>query len=354
VVTASSLAPATAAPELLDLECPEWAEFALEHPETTGFHDPRWAIFLADCYGFRAFAFVMRDQERGIRAGLPVVEVRMPLKRPKWVSLPFTDRCTPLLSAPGDGPMLVTALEGFAAEAGIARTEIRAEVVPAGHVAEAVTHTLSLQRDPSAVFAGFHRSQVQRNVRRAEREGVSVRRADSIGDLTETFYDLHVATRRRLGVPVQRKRFFRMLWRDVLEPGAGYALLATKGTAAIAGAVFLTSRHVTTYKFGASDARALSARPNHAVFWEAIRAACEAGHSVFDFGRTDLEDTGLRAFKSGWGAEEEALVYSVLGEPTRLTTQSPRTWAHLLRPVIRRSPTWVCRSLGAGLYRYTA
>src|SRR5207253_11199806 len=107
--------------------------------------------------------------------------------------------------------------------------------------------------DAHEVHAGFHRSQVQRNIKRSEREGVTVRVASRERDVTETFYALHVRTRRRLGVPVQRRRFFALLWRRLIEPGHGYALVAEHDGRPAAAAVFLAAGRTTVYKFGASD-----------------------------------------------------------------------------------------------------
>jgi hypothetical protein len=69
-------------------------------------------------------------------------------------------------------------------------------------------------------------------------------------------------------------------------------------------------------------------------------------------GRTDLDQTGLRHFKSSWGAREETLTYSVLGEAggSGLSGRG----AKMLVPLIRRSPPIVCRAIGEMLYKYAA
>ena len=44
--------------------------------------------------------------------------------------------------------------------------------------------------------------------------------------------------------------------------------------------------------------------------------AAEEGYRVFDFGITDRQQTGLRRFKSKWGAQRKRGFYSyLLGEP---------------------------------------
>jgi hypothetical protein len=44
------------------------------------------------------------------------------------------------------------------------------------------------------------------------------------------------------------------------------------------------------------------------MYWEALRAACDAGVKSFDFGRSH-KDSGTYRFKKQWGASEVALNY---------------------------------------------
>ena len=113
--------------------------------------------------------------------------------------------------------------------AGIASLEVRARIGRAS-VGEqpALLHELPLTADPEQVAASF-RASVRRNIRTAERSPAVLRVASTESDLTETFYRLHVDVRRRLGLPVQPRRFFRLLWsrmKQVVEPSSATALAA--------------------------------------------------------------------------------------------------------------------------------
>ena len=340
---------------ILEITDPRWADFVATHPAATPFHHPDWIRVVAGCYGFRAFAVTVRDVTGVIRAGLPVVEVRHLRSGPKWVSLPYTDYCPPLVSNRQEEEQLAAALQRASRAAGARRVEIRAPMAsdPAAGPA-ALRHVLALTRNSAEVYAGFHRSQVQRNIRRAEREGLTVRLASRPHDLVDTFYRLHLQTRRRQGVPVQPRRFFRLLWEHAITTGLGSVLIVEVSGQPIAAAVFLTWNETVIYKFGASDASSLSLRPNHLLFWHAIRAACEQGCRWFDFGRTDIGQEGLRNFKLSWGAVEEPLVYATLdGQPGSAPTAEGMA-ARMLGPVIRHGPLLLCRAFGETLYRYVA
>jgi CelD/BcsL family acetyltransferase involved in cellulose biosynthesis len=332
---------------------PHWSDFVGKHRSALPFHHPSWAAMLADCYRFRAFCLAVEDPAGRILAGLPVVEVRQRARRPRWVSLPFTDECPPL-AADDAGERVAGWLDEARRAHGVRRLEVRGELTGAGVHRDGtfLTHRLALDRSVDDVFAALHANQVRRNIRRAERAGVVIRPGVTEEDLTRVFYHLHTRTRHRLGVPVQPLRYFRLLWRRLLEPGHGTVLIAESGGVPVAAGVFLASREVCVYKYGASDERHWAVRPNHLVFWAAIRWAMARGCRTFDFGRTDLGDDGLREFKSRWGTEEQPLTYSVLSDaPVRAGgggVPAP------LRAVLRHGPRFVPRVLGEVLYRHTA
>jgi lipid II:glycine glycyltransferase (peptidoglycan interpeptide bridge formation enzyme) len=225
----------------------------------------------------------------------------------------------------------------------------------------AVLHTLRLDGDPERVYRTFKRTQIQQCIAQAGRQGVTAHRGTAWADM-RAFYGLHLQTRRRQGTPVQPLRFFRLIWERLLQAGQGFVCLASQHGRVIAGAVFLAWNGTVIYKYSASDPSFWSARPNHLVLWTAIRWACTNGFSVFDFGRTDVENAGLRTFKNGWGTREEPLIYSSLGgEPAdtaaaaaSATSAVRAQAARAAHDLIRRSPAWVCRALGEVLYRYAA
>jgi CelD/BcsL family acetyltransferase involved in cellulose biosynthesis len=239
--------------------------------------------------------------------------------------------------------------------AGVQSLELRAQ--PAGEqalaVVEGVRHTLRLDPDPNVVYRRFKPKQVRHAIRVAERSGVAVVPAERSEDVTEIFYSLHTATRRRLGVPVQPRRYFALLWRRILEPGFGLVLVARAGGRPVAAAVFLAWKGTVVYKHSASLADAWGLRPNNAVLWHAIRWACENGYSTFDLGRTDTGNEGLLLFKRGWGGDEQPLVYSMLGR-TRVSRPGMGPVTRFSRLLIRRSPPFVCRAVGHAFYRHTA
>ncbi len=337
----------------LPADSSKWAEFVRTRNNSMVFHDPAWVLLLGECYGFRAFALALTDAEDEIIGGLPMIEVMRRFREPRWVSLPFTDVCPPLV----DNNMLERLGEELVRirdRVSVAEIEIRSALPSAlaRQTRVVLTHTLKLDPDPDVVMNRV-RASVLRNVRKAERNGLIISFGESEHDLTDTFYELHLQTRRRLGLPIQPRRFFRLLWQRMLEQRRGFLLLAHHHTEPVAGAVFLVSKQTVLYKYGASDAAHWHLRPNDLLFARAIRSGCELGYETFDFGRTDPESESLRRFKLGWGCTENTIPYSSIGGTGGNYTGRLPAWK-FGRTMIRHSPPWVGRVIGEMLYRRTA
>lgn len=338
----------------VDIDDARWFDLVSTGTSAVAFHHPAWSKALARCYGYRPFVLTRAGSDGRLLVGAPIIEVGRLLGGPRWIALPFTDYCPPVTADDTAVEGFVRALDHERRARGVATIELRSDLRAAGAVLapHGVRHTMPLDRDPATVHQRFSKSQVQRNIRRAEREGLTIREGESVGDLKTTYYDLHVETRRRQGLPVQPRRFFDALWSEVFERGLGFLVLAFSGRVAVAGAVFLRWNGTVTYKYGASKPEAWSLRPNHLVFWHAIRWSCENDFHTFDWGRSDSDNHGLRAFKSSWGATEEPLNYSSLGHARegRWIGEAQKMAA----PIIRRSPSWVCRGMGEAFYKLGA
>jgi lipid II:glycine glycyltransferase (peptidoglycan interpeptide bridge formation enzyme) len=166
------------------------------------------------------------------------------------------------------------------------------------------------------------------------------------------FYRLLRQTRQRHGMPPQPFAFFANLQRHILAPNHGRVVLARLGRVAVAGAVFLQFGRTALFKFGASDESFQNLRANNLVMWRAIQWHVQRGFESLDFGRTSLDNEGLRRFKLSWGTQErtiEYLRYELRAE--RFVTSEDRSsgWHNRL---FRRLPGRISQLIGAGLYRH--
>lgn len=338
--------------ELLGLDDPRWTDFVATCADASPFHHPAWAKLIGDSYGHATSGIALIDAAGAITCGVPAVEIKGVARKHRWVALPYTDHCDILSPGARETTAFVQAFAALSERTEAPPIEIRAELLDPEVLTSivGVRHTLALSTDSSEVFRSFKRTQVQQPIVKAQKEGVVVRFADSWETTADTFYRLHVSTRRRLGTPVQPKRYFRLLWERLVEPGLGFVLVAYAGERAAAAAVFLKWNDTVIYKYSASDPDLWKLRPNNLLLWNAIQWGSDNGYKLFDFGRTDLDNEGLRAFKRGWGTTETDLVYSVIGGPQ--VERSAGGAMKLARPMIQRMPDWFCRAVGEVAYRY--
>ena len=332
---------------------PEWDERLACHPQATIFHTAAWARVLFETYGYVPCYFTAVE-ERRLAALLPFMEIGSWLTGTRGGSLPFTDECTPFLP---DGMTFYEAVcEVISwAESRQWRTiEFRGRGRGMGEIpayAEYLTHELDLTPGDRALFSGY-RSNVQRNIRKAEKSGITVASDSTSGGVKE-FYRLNCLTRREHGLPPQPPRFFENLRLHVLEKGLGTVVLAHHKGRAVAGAVFLHFAGKAIYKYGASDRRCQEMRPNNLVFMEGIRELCGKGVRTLSFGRTDLHHEGLRQFKLSWGAVERTLQYVKYDVPSKsyLSSKNPRAtipWESMMS----RLPLPLLQLIGRVAYRH--
>lgn len=341
--------------QFIQPEDARWQAFVQQQPKANIFHHPSWLELLKECYGYQPFVLAWCDTKNGmIQAGLPVMEVHRPLRGRRWVSLPFSDHCIPLTYPREEMNLLIDLLQHLAKEPASPPLEVRWNVPECDEgqpPAPYVLHLLRLESNFHAVEHRIHHSH-RRNVRIALDHGIQIRRGTDQRAI-EAFYRLHLETRRRQGVPIQPAQYFRLLKDILLKKGLGFISLAYHGSECLAGAVFLHWNQTLTYKYGASSLAGLSFRPNHLIFWDAIRWGCSHGYSVLDFGRSDYDNSGLRMFKSRWGAQETLLQYFQLPNEIRASNRQPLLRSSI-QSVIRNAPAWVCKLGGEIYYRMAA
>ena len=285
----------------------DWDRLVSSHPDAVFFHSAAWARVLCRTYAHEPL--YLRCSDHGELAALvPVMEIRSALTGRRGVCLPFSDGCDPLLFNPECYSLVIDHLAGMGRERAWKYFEIRGGCAPHASATPAVAyygHRLDLRNGPENLLARAA-SSVRRALRKAERSGLTVT-ANREG--MQEFYRLHVRTRRRHGLPPQPVSFFRNIQEEIIQPGAGFIVLARMGSRPVAGAVFFRFNNSAIYKFGASDETFLEYRGNDLAMWEGISSLARHGCETLHFGRTSMDKPGLRRFKLAWGTVEERMEY---------------------------------------------
>lgn len=339
----------------LSISDPRWLHFITTHPNATIFHHPAWIDLLGECYRYKSVALVIMDQKEQIKSGLPLMQINSWLTGHRWVSLPFSDFCQPLVSENVGTEEFPGELLNWWASGNCVKTQIRWPLPEHKAITTGQTyahHINNLLPDFNQVRRTF-KPKVNQFIRQAEKANLSIRQSSEWQDVF-TYYKLHLMTRKRQGVPAQSLRYFHLLWHKLISQGLGFVLLVYQNAHPIAGAVFLHWNQGLVYKYGASDPTYWNLRPNHLLFWHAIRWGCEHGYDTLDWGRTDIDHRSLQDFKRSWGSQERKMHYSVLIQgPAARETRSGSN-QRILKTIIQHSPTWVCKTIGELLYGHFA
>jgi CelD/BcsL family acetyltransferase involved in cellulose biosynthesis len=326
-----------------------WDKLVTTHPECTAFHSAAWARVLMQSYGHTPLYLRVHRSGKTV-ALVPFMEVCSPITGRRGVSLPFSDLCEPLLW----GDTSLTDLAGMLAKFARARRWRHAEFRMAKTIPGMVPHkrfyhhSLSLGNSQRATWDQFA-SSAQRAIRRGMKQQAVAQVTSSLEAIRD-FFRLHLQTRRRHGVPPQPFRFFRNIHRQMIEPGNGFVVVVKANGRAIAAAVFFLLGERAVYKFAASDDGYQSFRGNNIAIWEGIRFLITKGCKVLDFGRTDIDDAGLRRFKMSWSPTEDYVCHfrvGASGVANRNGAASPARWQQMM---IRNLPPALNRLAGALAY----
>jgi hypothetical protein len=331
----------------------DWRAFALANG--TFYHQPEWALCLAEIYRFRLDYYSARRD--GQLQGLLAVAEIPPLIGPRrFVSLPFSYAAGPLADDPTTAAALSEAVLAQARERGVRRIELKsrgehpaaAGFQRASHYA---TYEIPTEQGESAVWQQLHAGSTQRSIKKGQKAGVVVRRGDTVEDWL-IMAELEERTAHGHGLPSPPRSFFVEGCRRLQSVGLAQVYLAFTSTGAPAAAITVwKGPRSWIYAFGASDPVHLEQRPNHVLLWAAIQDAMASGRR-FDMGRAAPEQAGLVEFKRRWGGQALPLAYDYWPTPAGLNV-APRDRGSMavVGAVWARLPAGVAR-LGSGLYRY--
>lgn len=287
---------------------PLWSQL-VRRVDSDVFHSPAWMRVIRETYGFEIAALVMLDGNEEPRAGLPFARVS-DIFGERLVSLPFSDYCDPLVDSDSEWTSLIDRL---IAERHAISVRCVHNDVPLGDerfplVNRAKWHGLDLRPDVEELWEGLD-SAARRAVRKAQKEGVTVRLADGEDDL-RAFYQMHLEVRKyKYRLLAQPYSFLENIWRHLVQSGAGALLLAVHDGEPVGGALLLEWKNKLYYKFNASRHTHLSVRPNDALMWEAIRFGKGRGLAYYDFGLSDWDQDELVRYKRKYARDEKTISF---------------------------------------------
>jgi CelD/BcsL family acetyltransferase involved in cellulose biosynthesis len=333
---------------------PRWSEFVAKHPQSSVFHSTAWLQALARTYGYEVCVFTTSAPGAPLSNGIVFCRVKSWLTGRRMVSLPFSDHCQPLLNKESEWLEIADALNSRKKLEGLKYIELRPlsfdglDLAGAAQTEEFCFHAIDLQPTVDELFKRCHKKSVQQSIQRAEREDLVVEQGRS-ERLLRQFYSLFVITRRKHQLPPQPFSWFRNIAEYMGDKLT--ISVASKSRRPIAAIITLLHNQTMVYKYGCSAPAFNNLGGTPFLLWRRIQEAKEIGIHSFDFGRSDLNNTGLITFKERWGAVRSRLVYlRFMNEPVKLV--SPPLGAQFVLKAFASLPNCCLTVAGKLLYKH--
>lgn len=173
-------------------------------------------------------------------------------------------------------------------------------------------HTVILRIDrPDDDILASMKHKTRYNIRLSGRKGVKVREsgAENLSEWYDLYRETAVRDRIALHSPEYYSSFFHLAKEFTHQKISVKLLTARVEGELVAGIIIAIKGETAWYMYGASSNKKRNCMPNHALQWEAIRLARQAGCRFYDFFGIPKGDDprdpmhGLYRFKTGFGGD---------------------------------------------------
>lgn len=282
----------------------EWDEFASRYTDLIFYQSP-WSEVLKKGLGGQPLYFCLKEGEE-IVAGLPGILLNFKIFKILYASIPYGN----LIGNKSYFPTMMEFLDGEFRKRKIDQVRITESPFlqpfqpKTFKPVSAKCTLLDLKRFDKERIWDSYRSEVRRAIRKAQRNGLFVRRALSREEV-EIFYRLYFSSMERNRAAAKYPlQWFYTLYDVLIQQGKADILFAVKDVDQYAAGVVLiysaTSNH---YLHNGSKEAYLGNRPNDLIVDYIIQKGVEEGKTTLDFMGSDPNDLSLLRFKEKWGGQ---------------------------------------------------
>jgi hypothetical protein len=281
----------------------EWDEFASQYTDLI-FYQSIWSQVLKKGLGGQPLYFYLREGGK-IVAGLPGVLLNFRIFRILYASIPYGH----LIGEKSYYSIFLELLEKEFRRRGIDQIRLTESPFCEPYSPEsfrpisAKCTLLDLRGyDKESIWGGYKKN-IRRDIRKAQKSGVTVRRGDS-REGVQLLYKLYLASmQRNKAMAKYSLHWFEAVYEIIAKKGLGAFLIAEMNEVAIAGVVLIHSTFSTHYFHNGSQYEFLKFCPNELLVHSSIENALEKKISFFDFMGSDPNDLSLLRFKEKWGGQ---------------------------------------------------
>jgi hypothetical protein len=169
------------------------------------------------------------------------------------------------------------------------------------------TYTIDLQQPLENIWNNL-KPYCRTHIRKAEKEGCTVRLAEATEQDLTTYYDLHVTTYTRTGVTPHPRAYFEGIWKHFVATGRALVFFAEKDGKVLAADNEAWYKKSMSGWTAAGLPEAAQIGANNLLHWTAIQYAHANGGVFYESGEAfpgakDGKEKGLNDFKKSFGGE---------------------------------------------------
>ncbi|MBM4338344.1 MAG: GNAT family N-acetyltransferase [Deltaproteobacteria bacterium] len=282
----------------------EWDEFASRYTDLI-FYQSLWSEVLRKGLGGQPLYFYLKKGSE-IVAGLPGILLNIKIFKILYASLPYGH----FIGEKSYYSTFLELLEKEFRKIGIDQARIAGSPLLESFQLETFVPVtarctlLDFNRFDKEKVRERYPSEVRRAVRKAEKNGLFIKRADSREEV-ETFHRLYLSSmNRNQAMAKYPLQWFYGLYEMLVQQRKADFIFAVKHPDQYAAGVCVvyssTSVH---YLHNGSDESFLESRPNDLIVDHIIQEGLTEGKAVLDFMGSDPNDLSLIRFKEKWGSQ---------------------------------------------------
>jgi len=330
----------------------DWYHFIGTCSSATVSHLPEWSRILKNSFGYKPLTLFAKNSDGLVCGILPLFLVKSPLIGSRLVSSPFFPVSGPLVTSDKAIAPIIEEAKKLSTRFKCSYLEIRLlnnlaqdKILPYcknnGFEVNNNFFGYSIPLTKSEIIWNELSSTRRWAIRKARKEGVSIRKSDSLNDIG-LFFELNLKAKQRLGVPGQPLIFFINIFAE-LGKNCQLYIAELKGKV-IAGIITIKFNNTVLYGYGATLEKYKSYQPSSLLLWTAIEQYCQEGCTSFDLGRISVAEEGLARYKKNWGAKAQILDYCFFPHVPRSINLDPQgTKYKLITGVWKKMPLPLAR-----------
>ena len=296
----------------------DWDSFVVSTKEGTCYHLSGWKHIFENTYNYKTYyLYAMDSGTHRIEGLLPLVLIKSGWFGRFLVSLPIFDHVG-ILSLNREAQIRlfekavdigrkenVKFLELRHLNPGLSEISNSTHSTPGQFLTRTskIKHTLDLPNSAGELWESF-KSKLRSQIKKPMKEGLTTR----VGGLEEAdnFYKVFSENMRDLGTPVNIKALFVSILAQL--PDQARICIVLRDHQPVAAGFIIGFKEKVDIPWASSLKKFNHLSPNMLLYWGILEYACNHGHKLFDFGRSNLEG-GTNSFKKQWNPKQIPLYW---------------------------------------------